>query len=76
MHEQNCQTVTEMSHLPNGNAQVASTAVTGGRTAASGSRTATTGSRTAARGGNSESGIVRTFAEDAQEKLSQTAKRR
>ena len=72
-----------MSHLPNGSAQVASTAVTGGRTAASGSRTAVTGSRTAAtgsrtaaRGGNSESGIVRTFAEDAQEKLSQTAKRR
>ena len=79
-----------MSHLPNGSAQVASTAVTGGRTAASGSRTAATGnktaacgsktaatgSRTAARGGNSESGIVRTFAADAQEKLSQTAKRR
>ena len=72
-----------MSHLPNGSVQVASTAVTGGRTAASGSRTAVTGSRTAAtggraaaRGGNSESGIVRTFAEDAQEKLSQTAKRR
>ena len=79
-----------MSHLPNGSAQVASAAVTGSRTAASGSRTAVTGGRTAApgcrtaatdsrpaaRGGNSESGIVRTFAEDAQEKLSQTAKRR
>ena len=57
-----------MSHMPNGSAQVASTAVTGGKTAAIGSKTAT-------RGGNSESGIARTFAEDAQEKLSQTANR-
>ena len=72
-----------MSQWPKGSAQVASTTVTGGRTAATGSRTAATGSRTAATssrtaacGGNFESGIVRTFAEDAQEKLSQIAKRR
>ena len=79
-----------MSHLPNGSAQVASTAVTGSRTAVTGgrtaacgsrtaacsSRTAACGSKTAAAGSNSESGIVRTFAEDAQEKLSQIAKRR
>ena len=72
-----------MSHLPNGSAQVASTAVTGGRTAACGSRTAVTGnrtaatsSRTAACGSSTDNGIARTFAEDAEEKLSQTAKRR
>ena len=76
-----------MSHLPNGSAQVASTAVTGGRTggrtaacgsrtAACSSRTAACGSKTAACGGNIGSGIARTFAAELQAKLSQTAKRR